>query len=222
MARRRNRPRTVAEEEDWLTTFADAITLLMAFFVMLVSFSKIELPLFEAVQAGIKEEIGGQVASERPIYALHNKVQAIVDTTQSLPPGDVQVGFDDEGIVIDFLVGSFFGEDSVELSPEAALILEQIRLELELPPYDLYQIDVEGHSDDTRPDPARFASNWELTARQAARVVREMIALGIEPERLKAAGFADTRPKKPFKDMMGEAIEENRALNRRISIRLHP
>ena len=46
------------EEEEWLVTYADAITLLMAFFVMLVSFSKIDLPMFEAVMAGISEEIG--------------------------------------------------------------------------------------------------------------------------------------------------------------------
>ena len=46
------------EDEEWLVTYADAITLLMAFFVMLVSFSKIDIPLFEAVMSGIQQEIG--------------------------------------------------------------------------------------------------------------------------------------------------------------------
>ena len=46
------------ESEDWLTTYADAITLLMAFFIMLASFSKIDVPAFEKVTAGIKSEIG--------------------------------------------------------------------------------------------------------------------------------------------------------------------
>ena len=50
MARRKSPMRQRPEEpvdEDWMATYADAITLLMAFFVMLVSFSKVEIPLFE-------------------------------------------------------------------------------------------------------------------------------------------------------------------------------
>ncbi|MBL4693503.1 MAG: flagellar motor protein MotB, partial [Magnetovibrio sp.] len=46
------------EDEDWLATYADAITLLMAFFVLMLSFSKIDLPTFDAVMAGLKKEIG--------------------------------------------------------------------------------------------------------------------------------------------------------------------
>ncbi|MCB2099544.1 MAG: flagellar motor protein MotB, partial [Rhodobacterales bacterium] len=46
------------EKEDWLVTYADAITLLMAFFVMLVSFSKVDIPMYEQVAAGIRNEIG--------------------------------------------------------------------------------------------------------------------------------------------------------------------
>ncbi|MGE4221310.1 MAG: flagellar motor protein MotB, partial [Alphaproteobacteria bacterium] len=50
------RPKKVDEggDEDWLVTFSDTISLLQAFFVMLVSFSKIDIPTFEKVQAGIK------------------------------------------------------------------------------------------------------------------------------------------------------------------------
>ena len=57
------------EKEDWLVTYADAITLLMAFFVMLLNFSKINVPMFEEVAAGIKGEIGsGEPRSRRPRY----------------------------------------------------------------------------------------------------------------------------------------------------------
>lgn len=227
MSRRRRRTDAIQEdEEDWLVTYADAITLLMAFFVMLVSFSKIDLVKFEEVQAGIKGEVGNQEQEEAkevlPIFKMHNRVQAIVDTTAELPPGDVQVGFDDEGIVIDFVTGSFFKGRSVEITEQAQLILRQIRYELQEPPYDIYFVDVEGHTDDVPFSTPEFPSNWELSAHQAASVVRYLIEEGMDPPRLQAAGYADTRPKLPPLDIAGEPIPENRRQNRRIAIRLHP
>ena len=75
MARRKKQESSDDDSEDWMTTYADAITLLMAFFVMLVSFSKVDLKVFEDVQAGIEEAIGGVVEEETPIYALETKMQ---------------------------------------------------------------------------------------------------------------------------------------------------
>lgn len=242
MSRRRRSDVIQEEEEDWLVTYADAITLLMAFFVMLISFSKVDLVRFEEVQSGIQKELsgpiqggdgedgeGGQEAGQaesapnnRPIFTLGSKVQSVVDTVAAMPPGDVQVGFDDEGIVIDFVVGSFFEPRTVKMTDAARLILRQIRYELTEPPYDLYFVDVEGHTDDVPYSDEQFPSNWELSATQAASVVRYFIEEGIPPGRLQAAGYADTRPKLPPKDILGEPIPENRRVNRRIAIRLHP
>ncbi|MEQ8603863.1 MAG: flagellar motor protein MotB [Marivibrio sp.] len=223
MARRRRPPAANDEDgEDWLATYADAITLLMAFFVMLVSFSKVELPLFEQVQAGIKEELGGQVDSDKPIFSLHSKVQQIVEDTDDVPPEAVDVGFDDEGVVIDFASGSFFEPGSAQLTEQAKLILGKLKRELEVPPYDLFFVDAEGHTDDVPISTEKFPSNWELSAARAAAVVRHFIDRGMEPNRLKAAGYADTKPKVPNKDIMEEPIPENRAINRRVTVRLHP
>ena len=220
--RRRRTNAKQGDDEEWLVTYADAITLLLAFFVMLVSFSSVDIPLMEEVQAGIKEQIGGRVDSDRPIFALHSNVQAIVDTSETVPPGDVRVGFDDEGVVIDFVTGSFFKDGTVELTDPAKLILKQIKLELELAPYDIYEVDVEGHTDDVPIESDTYPSNWEFSAQQAARVVRELVGLGMDPTRLKAAGFAGTRPVIPPLDLMGVPVPENRRINRRLSVRLHP
>lgn len=223
MAVRRRRPETEeGDDEEWLVTYADAITLLMAFFIMLVSFSKIELPIFEQVQAGIKEHIGGQVDSERPIFQLQSKVNNIIQDANAIPQDQVDVGFDDQGIVIDFAEGSFFAAGTADLDPGTAPILKGIVRLLQDQPYDLFFVDVEGHTDDVPISTPKFPSNWELSAARAARVVREFIADGMAPDRLKAAGYADTKPKVPNKDITGEPIPENRAKNRRITIRLHP
>jgi chemotaxis protein MotB len=90
------------------------------------------------------------------------------------------------------------------------------------PTYEGYLIDVEGHTDDVPIRTARFPSNWELSASRASSVVRYFIEQGIKPSRLKAAGYADTKPKLPNKDIFDEGIPENREKNRRVSLRLHP
>lgn len=220
MARKKAEP--PGDEEDWLATYADAITLLMAFFVMLVSFSKVELPLFEAVQAGIKEKLGGEVDSEKPIFALQSKINNIVQDTPEIPPDQIDVGFDDEGVVVDFASGSFFKPGSAVLTEQAKLVLGKIKRELELPPYDLYHVDVEGHTDDIPITTEQFPSNWELSAARAARVVRFLIELGLDPKFLQASGYADTKPKLPHRDLVGAPIPENQKKNRRISVRLYP
>ena len=222
MARRKKDSGGDEDSEDWMTTYADAITLLMAFFVMLVSFSKVDLKMFEDVQSGIEEAVGGVVDSERPIFSLQANISAIMLDTPELPPDQVEVGFDDNGVVIDFGSGSFFKPGTAELTEAATLILGKIKRELEEPPYDLFEIDVEGHTDNDPISSPRFPSNWELSAGRAATVVRYLIELGIPSNRLKASGFAETRPKYQNEDVLGNPIPENKKKNRRVSVRLYP
>ncbi|MGE4221546.1 MAG: flagellar motor protein MotB [Alphaproteobacteria bacterium] len=217
------RPKKVDEggDEDWLVTFSDTISLLLAFFVMLVSFSKIDIPTFEKVQAGIKKEIGKQDQPQQPIFTLFNNLNAVLDGAP-IEREAVQVGFDDQGIVIEFASGSFFKPGSAELLDAAKTTLDGISDEMTLPAYELYFIEVEGHTDDTPIATAMFPSNWELSAGRASTVVRYFIGKSLVPERLKASGYADIRPKLPNRDITGTPIPENQAANRRIVIRLHP
>ncbi len=117
MVKRRAAP-PVGEDEDWLTTYADAITLLMAFFVMLLSFSTIDLPAFENAMAGIKKELGRDVAPKRPMFTLAQNMISILESVQ-INQDEVQTGFDDTGVIIDFESGSFFKPGSAELLPVA-------------------------------------------------------------------------------------------------------
>ena len=210
------------DQNDWLTTYADAITLLMAFFIMLVSFSKIDIPLFEQVQAGIKEHIGKADEVDTPIFRLHSIMEATIIDSSDLPPEAVDISYDDDGIVIDFASGSFFRPGTIQLTESAQLILAKINRELGLAPFDIFMVDVEGHTDSDPIHSVQFPSNWELSAGRAAAVVRHFISLEMEPERLKASGYADTKPKVPEVDVMGNILHENKAANRRISIRLYP
>ena len=218
---RRARAATQAEEEDWLTTYADAITLLMASYVMLVFFSKIDLPAFEEAMAGIKKELGKEEAPKRPMFKLQENLDAILEEVQ-IDQDQVETEFDETGVVIEFESGSFFRPGSAAPLPVAEKILLEIAYEHSQSPYDLYFVDVEGHTDDAPINTPRFPSNWELSTARATGVVRFLISADVQPERLKAAGYADVRPKFRNRELFGEPIPENRTKNRRISIRLHP
>lgn len=211
----------IEEDESWLTTYADAITLLMAFFVMLLSFSDFNLPAFEKVMAGIKNELGKREAPERPLFNLAQSMNQLIDETE-ISLEAVESGFDELGVVIDFESQSFFRAGSAGLLPEAERILIEIAFQLDQPPYDLYLIDIEGHTDDSPINTPQFPSNWELSTARATGIVRFLIDAGVAPDRLKASGYADVKPKYPNRDLFGEPIAENRKKNRRMSIRLHP
>ena len=74
------------------------------------------------------------------------------------------------------------------------------------------QIHVEGHTDNVPIDNDRFASNWELSTTRASSVVRALIAAGISPDRLRATGYAETRP------VQSNDTEAGRAHNRRVTL----
>ena len=219
--KRRKTAEPVAEDEEWMTTYADAITLLMAFFVMLVNFSKIDIPRFEDAMAGIKKEMGMDKSPERPLFTLTQNLNSILENA-NISPNDVETSFDDQGVVVEFASNSFFRPGSVELLESAKKLLSDVAYQVVQPPYDLYFVDVAGHTDDVPINTPKFPSNWELSTLRATGVVRYLIDIGLEPDRLKAAGYADVNPKVPNLDLFGVPIPENRAENRRIVIRLHP
>lgn len=77
-----------------------------------------------------------------------------------------------------------------------------------------YPIAVQGHTDNVPIHTLQFPSNWELSAARAAAVVQELIASGVQPERLSAIGFADTHP------IASNDTASGRAENRRVDLEL--
>jgi chemotaxis protein MotB len=209
-----------APNEDWLTTYADAITLLMAFFVMLLNFSKINIPMFEEVAAGIKDEIGTGEPQVTPTQMMKIDVQDVVYSMQA--DEVVNVDTDDQGIVIELASSAFYKPGSADIRPEALPVLQKMGQTLESPRYKTYVVEVEGYTDDDPIHTARYPSNWELSAGRATGVVRLFIEQGMDTARLKASGFAETRPKVPNRDASGAPVRENQAINRRVLIRVYP
>lgn len=216
-------PPTITEEpdgEEWLLTYADAITLLMAFFIMLVSFSKIDIALFDEVMSGIHDKIGMGESTETTTSIVKTKIEDIVYQLQMEQTVEVQK--DDRGVTINMDSGSFFKPGTSLLIDNAFPLIKSWADVLTKEDYKYFLIDVEGHTDDDPIHTERYPSNWELSADRAAAVVRTLQEDSVHPFQLKATGFGDSHPKVPNRDIDGNAIKLNQTKNRRVVIRLEP
>ena len=119
---------------------------------------------------------------------------------------EVVVGSSDVSLEISDNI--LFAPASAALSAMGIGLLDELAALLQTLPYSL---SVEGHSDNVPIQTVRYPSNWELSSARAAAVTRALIEKGIAPERIRAIGYGDTRPR----DDNGSAA--GRARNRRVS-----
>ena len=89
-----------------------------------------------------------------------------------------------------------------------------VELEKKIPGEIGWVLRVDGHTDVRPINSPQFRSNWELSAARAISVVQYLIAKGVSPQRLAAAGFGEFQPIEPDK------TEEAYSRNRRIELKL--
>ncbi len=203
------------EDEAWLMTYADTITLLMSFFIILLSLCEPKQERMEAFGEMVAESMGKQVS--KPFTELNQDIQKMIAKNQLEEVMSVEET--SKGLVIDISSSSFYESGSAEFKKEAIPTLLDLSLILKDFDYDDYSMKVSGHTDDApMKGKGQFPTNWELSGARATRVVRFLIEEGLEKSRLSAQAYADTRPKVPNLDDKGTPIPENRELNRRIEI----
>ncbi|MEN9722298.1 MAG: hypothetical protein RJB38_284 [Pseudomonadota bacterium] len=208
------------DESNWLISYADMMTLLCGFFIMLFSLSKLDEPQFEKVRQSLATQFGGEYRS--PNQDLAKWVTQILQDTPLKGEADVETSA--EGVAIVFRSQVFFDTLSAELTDRGLTILQDLVKSLsERQKFEkrTFRFVVEGHTDVRRPLSGPFATNWELSAARASRVVRVFIEQGASPQSMAALGYADTRPveKSYFPD--GSWNEEALAKNRRVVIRVY-
>ena len=220
-------------DESWMATYGDAVTLLMAFFVLLMSFAKVDLEVFDAVSNGIGEHMAKEDRkSDKDHLTKAMKIMMVSEGADQV----AKIASDSEGsLTIELDTGAFFKPGSAELAEQAYPFMKALYEELASPLYKQFNINVEGHTDDEPMSSIRYPSNWELSSNRAATVVRFVISesqndtridtngqkYGVEENRLRATGYAHTQPKVPNRDASGVPILENRITNRRVVIRIN-
>lgn len=241
-----------SDAENWLLSYLDLITLLLAMLVVMLAVSRLHGGFQDAGEQPV-DLVGSLAAKGLPAYdgeyaefdtpaipaswADAGKPAASAAATaadapaaegevlaQAAPPlkapSKESLGLGDLGKSVDVIIN----EQSVSFRISNELLFPSGQATLSISGLDVikrlaailnkneYQVSVEGHSDPVPIQTRQFASNWELSSSRATSVLRELVRDGVAGSRLRAVGYAETRP-----------IESNdtpagRAANRRVEL----
>lgn len=204
-------------EGPWIVSYADMMTLLFCFFVIMTSFAN-----FDPVV----------VAKKSAAVADHFAPDSVMDDLKAYQTLGLDIGghpnlkgvarsqLKDGTLEIVFSSSLMFAMGEVDISPEFIKSLDVlVGLIKNKNPH--YRIIVEGHTDNSPISPKHpYRSNWELSSARSASVVNRFLYYGFKPTQLVSVGFGDSRPIAIGHDKKGEALPENQALNRRVVIKV--
>ncbi|MCZ6474402.1 MAG: flagellar motor protein MotB [SAR324 cluster bacterium] len=198
-------------DQDWIFTYGDMVTLLLVFFVLLLTFCKTDIEKFKSVAESFKPTPPGSPFFLEGQPSVLEQLAAQVETVEL--PEDLFVTLDDRGVVVSFKDSALFAPASADLLPKAIGSLSRfVKFLYALP----NKIVVEGHTDDQAIRSAKYPSNWELSSARASAVARFLQGEGVKGERMTVLGFAEYRPR--FRN----DSPAKRALNRRIDVIIAP
>lgn len=216
----------------WLLTFNDMMTLLFAFFVLIISMSSLDAAKVRGVAASARKVIG---AAEAPKGSKINVIEPVVSSAereqariggQHVPGGledrkkalqqsllqvaGVTVAPRKDGLAVMMSEPLLFTPGSAELIEKGQQALKALGTILQRTDV---EIRVEGHTDDLPLTPGKYPSNWELSLARAVNAV-QYLALqgGVAPERLSAAGYADIKPQ------TANINAQSKQINRRVEV----
>ncbi len=220
----------------WLTTFNDLVTLLMVFFVLLFTMGSVDTQAMHEFQNALQAGLGILGEGSRVAITLKTSKQdqdnahllrqadgeeAPVDEQQEAVPIDealqafaaepgVNVSYSKQGAHITFEDFLLFDFGKADINRGGLAFLDKMAALIQKIPY---PVRVEGHTDNVPIHTARFPSNWELSIARAVSVVKYFAESGkINPQRLSAVGYGETRPLVP------NDSPANRTRNRRVEI----
>ena len=236
MARRKPFVEDSENHERWLISYADFITLLFAFFVVMYAVSVVNVGKYKVLSDALGDAFGGRGAATTTNTAIEvealplsniiarkraeaarrdrERLDLLARRLNSvLAPlvdsGKVRVTQTARGVTVEINASVLFDEGDAGLTGNARETLGTVASLLK---DDTHAIEVEGHTDTTPIANAAFPSNWELSAVRASSVVRLFVESGVQEGRLAAVGRGANQPIAPNDDPIG------RARNRRVAV----
>lgn len=235
----RRRRRIVVDHENhdrWLISFADFVTLLFAFFVVMYAISAVNESKYRVLASSLGDAFGKTPSREVPVPQLPNQTlppevqqrtlkqqQAIEEQAHMtevasnlldvmaplVKEGKVRVTQSRRGVSIEINANVLFAEGQSTLEPQSLNVLRAVAQHLSKEPFNL---EITGHTDTIPISNSVFPSNWELSAMRATSVVRLLAENGIAPARLFAIGREASQP------IASNDTAEGRARNRRVEL----
>lgn len=194
-------------------SFGDLMVILSVFFVMLLTMSKLDIGSFEKV----KSVMTG--STEDTLVELESELREIIEGTPGIPGATVHLA--DDGVRVDLDTGVLFATGSAVIRGDALTSLAPL---LDTIKATDYRIDIEGHTDDVpyyRNDDGEIDTNWSLSGKRAGSVILHLRSRRFAADRLRAVGYADTRPVVETDGLADEALAAARSRNRRVSLLVH-
>jgi chemotaxis protein MotB len=237
--RKRRRINYDHENHDrWLISYADFITLLFAFFVVMYAISAVNEGKYRVLAHSLGDAFGKAPTEEDdtkvpdlPALTLPPEVKQrtlkqqqhleeqthMTDVASTLlaamgplvKEGKVKVTQSRRGVSIEINANVLFEPGKADLHPHSLQVLQTVAAALRDEPF---KVEVTGHTDNVQISNSTFASNWELSAMRATSVVRLLAANGIPSERLLAIGSEASHP------IASNDTEDGRARNRRVEL----
>jgi chemotaxis protein MotB len=206
--------RSRASNEGWLTSYADLITNLLIFFVLIISASQMQNGKMERIVASLNNH---KPSSSMTLEKAKEELKKVLKE-QNLDQ-QVSVELTDNGLELAFQSGVMFGSGSAEIYEAMNAPLE-IVLSAMAKYREKYHFAVEGHTDETPIKSDAYRSNWELSSARALIVRDRLEASGAPRNRIRVEAYADTHTLKPelIKNLTREQVL---ALHRRVVIRLY-
>lgn len=240
MARKKKHPEHVNHER-WLVSFADFMTLLMAFFVVMFAVSQVDSKKVGRFTEQFSKAVGIDMFPQPGRGLMQGALETNIVENDNTPPasgkGAGNGGLPEELAQIrTALLGTKEKDDELA---KVQIIARRNELVLRLsdnlffaPGTDNLEgpakavvtrlaqqlkdkkvdIRVEGHTDNRPIRTTRFRDNWDLSTARATTIVATFAAGGIQPDRLSAAGYGEFHP------IANNATDEGRKQNRRVDI----
>jgi len=217
-------------QDRWLLTYADMITLLTAFFLMLYSMSVMSKGKFSQLAISVRGSFAGPITAGGKVlpnggtsinqlgvsaHEYRNYTRAMGNlrryVEQNNLTGAVSTRSDERGVVISLIADNMlFERGQADIRAKSVPVLTHVAQILKSTSN---RVTIEGHTCDLPIHTTQFPSNWELSTDRAGTLLRYFTGeQGLDSHRFMAAGYADTRP------LASNDSEANRARNRRVDI----
>jgi chemotaxis protein MotB len=217
--RRRNRHQVHDNDERWLLTYSDLITLLLGLFVILYSISKVDAGKYAEISTALNGVFGAPrgVLTGAPAImgpASDERQEIANDLQNALNPDGkdipISVTTNERGVTVHIMEEMLFASGSADLKQASVPAMDTLAGVLRRLKNDLR---VEGHTDNVPINTPQFPSNWHLSVARALNVAYYLIQRhGLLQERVSVVGYSEYRP------LMPNDSPENRSKNRRVDI----